>query len=131
MLQPSVEGALVSYPSRLFQLWAYTVSHGSLLLRSTKTDDDPTRVDVLFRNVKALDLPTVLHGVSVAVAGPDATARVAAATGLAPDDDTVFFEVATRNCTGYVVAGAVSSDEDTREFHEASRYWPAMNGPTP
>ncbi len=53
MLPSPIERALVSYPDRRFQLWAYTVSHGSLLLRSTKTDDEPTRVDVLFRNVKA------------------------------------------------------------------------------
>jgi hypothetical protein len=34
-----------------FQWWAYTVSHGQLLLRRTKEPEHPTRADVLFKDV--------------------------------------------------------------------------------
>ena len=55
---------------RKFQLWRYTVSHGQLLLRSTKDDDHPTRVDVLFKNVHAIDLPASMDGLHIHKVGP-------------------------------------------------------------
>lgn len=45
---------LVDRPERVFQVWAFTVSMGRLLLRSTKSGSFRTRVDVLFQNVKAI-----------------------------------------------------------------------------
>ena len=51
--------------SRRFQMWAYTVGHGQLLLRSPKATDLPTRIDVLFKNVAAVCLPTILDGLIV------------------------------------------------------------------
>jgi len=38
---------------RFFQLWRMTVSHGRVLLRSTKADGIATRIDVLFKNARA------------------------------------------------------------------------------
>ena len=56
---------------RRFQVWKYTVSHSMLLLRSTKTDQHPTRIDVLFKPVKRLDIPTVFDGLTVERSGED------------------------------------------------------------
>jgi hypothetical protein len=47
---------------RVFQLWTYTVSMGRLLLRSTKSDQFVTRLDVAFQNVQAIQLPDVVAG---------------------------------------------------------------------
>jgi hypothetical protein len=55
---------------RRFQLWSYTVSHGQLLLRSTKDDDHPTRVDVLFKNVQTINLPASMDGLHIQKVGP-------------------------------------------------------------
>ena len=62
---------LHSFTNRYFQLWRYSVSHSSLLLRSVKLDtsDDaelaamghtiyehPSRIDILFKGVDGLHL---------------------------------------------------------------------------
>lgn len=50
---------------RHFQLWLYSVSHAQLLLRSTMGPNADSRVDVLFKGVAALNLPTSFDGLRV------------------------------------------------------------------
>jgi hypothetical protein len=50
---------------RRFQLWSYRVSHSQLLLRSVKDAEHTSRIDVLFKGVDALDLPTRLDGLVI------------------------------------------------------------------
>ena len=47
---------LVSFVGR-FQIWSYAVSHGELLVRSTKSGVRATQVDMLFSNVVHINLP--------------------------------------------------------------------------
>lgn len=56
---------IASYPDRRFQLWEYRVSHGSLLVRSPKSDGSPLNVDVAFVGVDYLAVPRVLDGLTV------------------------------------------------------------------
>jgi hypothetical protein len=55
----------VRYADRGFQLWAFTISHGQLLLRSPRGHGGPTRVDVLFKPVRSMNLPTRMDGLCV------------------------------------------------------------------
>jgi len=50
---------------RHFQLWRYTVGHGQLLLRSNPDAVRATRVEVLFKGVDRVDLPTSFDGLTV------------------------------------------------------------------
>ena len=119
---------LVDHPDRVFQLWAYTVAMGRMLLRSTKGDALATRVDVLFQNVKALKLPTLVEGL-VVTAGAGAAAReISDATGLLPDEETKFFIIDSSSGRGYVVAGVVAVTEDEGEYFEPSKLWPGFEG---
>lgn len=111
--------------SRVFQLWAYTVSMGRLLLRSTKTDESPTRMDIVFQNVEAVHLPALLRGLRVSEADPDESRRVIEANGLLPDADRTVFAISGSGFTGYVVAGAFVTSEDEGDFNEPSSAWPA------
>lgn len=43
---------LILAADRTFQMWRYEVGMHRLLLRSTKTDRQETRMDVLFQNVQ-------------------------------------------------------------------------------
>jgi hypothetical protein len=52
---------------RDFQLWSYGVGMKQLLLRSNRTSELSTRVDIAFQAVGWLELPTVLHGVTIDV----------------------------------------------------------------
>jgi hypothetical protein len=50
---------------RVFQLWAYNVGMSQLLLRSNRSSDIATRVDIGFQAVSWLELPTYLQGVTI------------------------------------------------------------------
>ena len=60
---------------RHFQMWKYGVSHAQLLLRSVKGAAHSTRIDVLFVNVKRLDLPTSLNGLRIERADDEVVVR--------------------------------------------------------
>jgi hypothetical protein len=115
---------LVDREERIFQVWAYTVSHGQLLLRSTKTETFPTRVEVLFKDVKALQLPTLLDGLVVTEADAESAQRIEAHTGLTGREGAIVYGIRTSRGVGHVVAGALFTDEDFGEHFEPSSLWP-------
>jgi hypothetical protein len=119
---------LVDHPERVFQVWAYTVGMGRLLLRSTKSETFGTRVDVLFQDVEAMKLLTRLDGLVVTVAAAGAASEITEATGLLQDEETVFFALDTSTGAGYVVAGVVTEVEDEGEYFEPSKVWPGPEG---
>ena len=119
---------LVDHPDRVFQLWAYTVGMGRMLLRSTKGEALATRVDVLFQNVKAVKLPTLVEGLVVTAGGAAAAREISDATGLLPDEETKFFTIESSSGRGYVVAGVVAVSEDEGEYFEPSKLWPVLEG---
>jgi hypothetical protein len=113
---------------RRFQMWSYIVSHGQLLLRSTKGDGHDTRVDVLFKNVVHINLPTLLTGLRVTEADPATRNRVlASVTGRSalPETETHVFLVQDANTSGVVVAGFVGLAEDSGEYSDPS---PLLSG---
>ena len=50
---------------RTFSLHLYWVSHGLLLLRSGKTAQHPSRVDILFQDVRWMALPVWFDGLRI------------------------------------------------------------------
>lgn len=105
---------------RTFQLWSYTVGHSRLLLRSTKSEQRGTRVDILFKNVANINLPTVIEDLNVERADAATTRALARSLGSADLGERQVFLVRGRNCDGYVVAGALVHREDEGEYDEAS-----------
>ena len=120
--------AIVDQPARRFQLWAYAAGMGRLLLRSPKGEGSVTRVDVLFQNVKALQLATSLPGLTGTEPDAQQHQRIADATGLLPDEGTRFFVLTGASYEGYVVAGVCVQAEDDGEYFEPSELWPAGAG---
>ncbi len=104
---------------RTFQLWAYTVSHAQLLLRSTKTDRHPTRIEVLFKNVRYVALPTRMEGVTLQHC--EAAEVPFELSGLSPDGGP-WFQVGSRGVTGYVAAAVAFVSEDELEYHDPSAF---------
>jgi hypothetical protein len=51
--------------NRLFSVHLYWVSHGVLLLRSAKTNQHPSRVDILFSDVRWIGLPVWFDGIRI------------------------------------------------------------------
>ena len=55
--------------NRLFSVHLYWVSHGLLLLRSGKTNQHPSRLDILFSDVRWMALPAWFEGIRIELGG--------------------------------------------------------------
>jgi hypothetical protein len=57
---------------RIFKMWSYSVSHSTLLLRSTNDEEDETKalqegynIDIEFSGVRYLDLPATFNSIII------------------------------------------------------------------
>ena len=98
------------------------MGHGQLLLRSTKSPARATQVDVLFKDVVAIQLPSSLMDLEVLERDE-----------LEPyQQKTVdrkgrrVFDVRGRGIEGYVVAGAVFHDEGDHSHNSPSPLVPPV-----
>jgi hypothetical protein len=117
-------GAVLFDSNRTFQLWAYSPSKDRLLLRSNRSSETLTTLDVLFWLVSGVCLPSLMHGLRVSVG-----IEIAAAKDLnldLQDGLTKSMLVEGRSFRGFVVAHSVSSFEDERSFEQPSNL---MQGP--
>ena len=107
---------------RSFQMWAFSVGHLQLLMRSTKVPGFPTRIDILFKNVDVIQLPTKFDGLMIS---EDSEKKI---KELYPwiDSRTIegqkLFCVRGSNFMGHVIAGAVAWHEDELEYHDPSHF---------
>jgi hypothetical protein len=102
----------------MFQWWMYTVSHGHLLLRRTKTASMPTRVDLLFLNVKFIHLVTLLWNPIVYRVTSDSIPPTVLAN--VPMGDYEVYLLHTTEFDGYIVAGNMVWHEDDLEYDDPS-----------
>jgi hypothetical protein len=106
---------------RTFQLFSYGVTHGLLLLRSCKTDTDPTRVDILFREVRAMELRSWFEGIEIV---EEESSAFLAARPSRPvpmfDKEIRFYRLKGTGWEGFVVGGIVSYLEDDGDFADPS-----------
>jgi hypothetical protein len=109
MAEPQSLDSRAFDPTRTFQMWRYNVSHSQLLLRSTKDDRVATRIDALFKGVRAVNLPTLMTALEIARSG---SAR----------GDGLHYTVRFAGGEGYVVADAVFVVEDEREYDEPGAF---------
>jgi hypothetical protein len=103
-----------------FAVWAYTIGHGRLLLRRTKSAEHPTRVDVLFKDVGWMCFPTSLADVRIREAAPGEADNLLASAGPLRTSGRKLFAVSGSNWRGYVLAGVVVWKEDEGEYNDPS-----------
>ncbi|MCC3654777.1 MULTISPECIES: hypothetical protein [Streptomyces] len=109
---------------RAFSVWAYTVSHGQLLLRARSVGRDGTRqsrIDVLFKPVRAVKTGINYSGLVIRCATEEERKLILADTGHARRDDRVLVLETADGRRDHVVAGAVGWSEDWEGDHEPSR----------
>jgi hypothetical protein len=110
-------------------VWRYTVSHAQLLLRSTQTDTFPTQIDVLFKLVDWMSLPTHLTGLIVEFADPEQAQFMSEASGISLEDRASrFFVVRGSNYQGYIVAGVNESPVSDLRTSAAPAYKERASG---
>jgi len=109
---------------RFFQLWSYSVSHGELLFRSTKSTGFPTRIDVFFKGVKEVHLPTTSNGLSIAEASNAEIQKLCLLRQPPVGNDIKVFVVQGTDFVGYIAALIALSHEDNGEYNEPSFFVP-------
>lgn len=113
----------IRYPGRRFQLWAFSVSHGQLLLRSPRSEAHPTRCEICFKDVVRLDLPALMDDVEVEVAAGADVPAFALELGESELWERAVYRVRGRGFVGYVVAGMVVHGEDDGAYYTPSPFF--------
>jgi len=109
----------MKFSNRTFKLWEYRVSHDQLLLRSPKTEEMPTNIDIAFVGVKYLDLPTQLANLELVATEDADLARAKEALATIERESEVFvIQAATRR--HIVVAVAMHTFENSLDIFESS-----------
>ena len=108
--------------NRKFLMWRYTVGHQQLLLRSVKAEESGTRIDILFKAVKHVCIPTTIEDIVIE--------EIRSAPGSHPTwastPDAQMFKVSGKHGEGYVVAGALAHSEDEGEYDSPSKFDDSM-----
>ena len=111
---------LIFESSRGFVVFSYHVSHGLLLFRSRKTKQHPTRVDILFQDVRAMEARCWFDGITIEEV--DATFlkgfRSNPAKMIEPGNRV--YSLKGGEWQGFVVGGIVLTKEDDEEFFAPS-----------
>ena len=131
---------LHSFTNRYFQLWKYSVSHSSLLLRSVKLDtsDDaeltamghivhehPSRIDILFKGVEGLHLVNAYLDSFLKVYKISYNYDQATRIGFASskiDEDKQLFALDSKEGRSFIVSYGCHVREDQKESHEPSHF---------
>lgn len=114
--------------TRTFSVWRYVVGHAQLLLRSPKTEELFTRADVGFKNVKYVQLPTLMTTLAIRVGSP----------GDLPEDLRNVVDLSNKHVyvldaggvKGLVVAGYAAWREDDGEYDQPSMVLTTIFGVT-
>ncbi len=103
--------------NRPFQLWAYSVSHGQLLIRSARSREDPKNIDVAFFGVTRSDIPSGFFGLSIDEASTQETEIVFRPMGDVSQDDHLY-RLRTGDKSFFVAAAAILVSENSLDYRE-------------
>lgn len=105
---------------RFFQVWSYSVSHRELILRSTKSTDLATRIDVFFKGVDEVHLPMASNGLLIEEISEATLGEFRGLRQTPFGKDVKIFVIRGADFVGYVAALIALSHEDDGEYHEPS-----------
>ena len=95
-----------------------------LLLRSNRAPGYPTRLEVLFMNVKYLSIGTSFEGLTISEITPGEIDDMAPPTWSVPRiSDLRWFYVQSASGSGLIAAGGVDTDESEAGPEEPSRFF--------
>ncbi len=111
--------------NRNFSLQFYWVGHGLLLLRSGKTNQHPTRIDILFCDVRWIALPAWLDGIRIE-RGELSEIPLPLTSKIKEEAHFMStFRVISQGVTHYLLAGdVVNVAEDQKNYNDDSSLLP-------
>ena len=111
---------------RPFQLWLHAVSHRNLLLRSVKSSAELTRVDILFHNVRAVQIPTLMDSLRISIEAIRPLEEACGRFGVKATADCKLYALSSDQFSGLVIASNMTSHEDALEYGDPSFFAPAL-----
>ena len=112
--------------SRSFVVFSYAMSHGLLLLRSRKMPPaTATRLDVLFQDVRALEIRCWFDGLTVEETDVNFLQEVRSNPVPLMEHGNKVYALKSSGWVGFVVGGTVSFHEDQGELFEPSKLIPS------
>jgi hypothetical protein len=115
---------------RRFSVFSYQMSHGTLLLRSGKTSVHHTRIDVLVKDVRALEIRCWFEGIEIREAQQDYLRDFRSNPIEMIEVESRVYALKGEGWQGFIVGGTLSVQEDDGELMEPSSLfapWPPGN----
>jgi hypothetical protein len=108
---------------RRFRLWDYNVSHNQMLIRSPKSVDVGTNVDIVMWGIEYIDIITTLDGLTMAIASLEERRRAEQSLGkdLESSQALCFISGGTRFIV--VAAGFKVLENDLDIFDSSLEYF--------
>jgi len=109
---------------RKFVIFSYDASHGVLLLRSAKTTSSDTRCDVVFSDVRAMELRISSDGITISEVELAHLETFKSSPLDLMEEGLVAYKVGNDTWSGFVLGGIVTTAEDYEDFFERSPLLP-------
>lgn len=112
--------ALPFSSTRTFVVVSYAASHGLLLLRSRRTKDHPMRIDILFQDVRAVEMRFWFDGIVIEAADTEFLRAFASNAVAMVEPGNRVYSLRGDGWRGYVLAGILRTHEDHGDFDAPS-----------
>jgi len=103
---------------RKFVLVSFQIGHGQLLFQSGKSEVCPTRLSVLIKDARAMEIRSRSTGLSIEEVDPAVLAGRASRPDQTLEHGHKVFLLRGEDWEGYVIGGVVLVSEDQKEFME-------------
>jgi hypothetical protein len=109
---------------RKFSVYSYGIGHGRLLLRSGKSDEHPTRIDVLILDVRALEIRSWFEGFEIFEVDRDYLRNFRSKPIEMVQVGLSVYALSGAGWQGFVLGGKLFVQEDDAEFMDPSALLP-------
>jgi hypothetical protein len=107
---------------RSFVVFSYAMSHGLLLLRGRKQPPStPTRLDILFQDVRALEIRCWFDGLTIEETDASFLQDAPSNPAQMIEPGNKVYALKSRDWTGFIVGGIMRTHEDQGEPFEPSK----------
>jgi hypothetical protein len=101
---------------RKFSVFSYGISHGPLLLRSGKTDEHHTRIDVLILDVRAMEIRSWFEGFEITEVDRDYLRNFRSNPIEMMQIGLSVYALSGKGWQGFIVGGNLCVHEDEADF---------------
>ena len=106
---------------RYFIVFDFMISHGQLLLRASKDENELRNIDIIFFGVRYIQLFTSFMGLSIRIVNDNKNVlSYNSLNSFLNDDANCLFEIESRNEKFYIGASYLKVYENELEFNETS-----------